>query len=138
MDFDKYNAAQATQNKNIIAIDFDGVVHRSSKGFYDGTIYDDPVDGSLEAIKKLNEQGYSLVMYTCKANPHRPLVNQKTGTDLIWEWLEGHGVSHYFLDVVWGKPWAAVYIDDKGYRFENWIDTLDFVNNLLGEKDEIN
>ena len=38
-------------NNNQIAIDFDGVIHKNSKGYYDGTIYDEPVEGSLEAIK---------------------------------------------------------------------------------------
>ena len=27
------------------------------------------------------------------------------------------------------KPRAFLYIDDNGYRFENWNDTLRFINN---------
>ena len=35
-----------------IAIDFDGVIHKNSKGYFDGTIYDDPVDGTKKSLEK--------------------------------------------------------------------------------------
>ena len=38
--------------------------------------------------------GYDLVIYTCKATPTRPLVNGKTGIELVWEWLEKHDVKN--------------------------------------------
>ena len=50
-------------NENQIAIDFDGVIHKNSKGYYDGTIYDEPVEGSLEAIKKLSKK-HDIVIFT--------------------------------------------------------------------------
>ena len=37
-----------------IAIDFDGVIHKNSKGYHDGTIYDDPVPGTLKALRDLS------------------------------------------------------------------------------------
>ena len=43
------------------AVDFDGPIHRNSKGFYDGTIYDDPVEGIAEALKELS-QTYNIIM----------------------------------------------------------------------------
>lgn len=112
-----------------IAIDFDGVIHKSSKGFYDGTIYDDPVPGSLEAIKKIAQQ-YRVVIFTAKAKKERPLINGKTGKELVWEWLRKYQVAE-FIDVVTAeKPRAFLYIDDRGYRFENWDDTFTFLNNI--------
>lgn len=133
MNFDDYNKAQAKENKDIIAIDFDGVIHKSSKGFHNGTIYDDPIEGSLESLKKIKEKGYKIIIYTCKANPQRPLIDNRTGIELIWEWLEFYNVKKYIDDVVWGKPWALVYIDDKGYRFQNWKDTIRFLKELKNE-----
>ena len=127
MNFDDYNAKQAKKNKNIIAIDFDGVIHKSSKGFHDGTIYDDPIEDSLNSMKEIHKQGFEIIIYTCKAHPERPLITGKNGVELIWDWLEKHKVKNIVSDVVWGKPWALVYIDDKGYRFENWKDTMSFL-----------
>ena len=69
-----------------IGIDFDGVVHRCSKGYYDCTIYDEPIEGSYAALEELSKR-YTVIVYTCKAKPDRGLVNGKTGTELVWEWL---------------------------------------------------
>lgn len=108
---------------SVLAIDFDGVIHKNSKGFYDGTIYDDPVSGAKEALKFLSKE-YTLVICTCKALPERPLINGKTGTELIWEWLKKHELDQYISDVTGEKIRAAFYIDDKAIRFNNWKDTL--------------
>ena len=126
---DEFNKFLEKSNK-VIAIDFDGVIHNANLGYNDGTIYGKPIKGSLESIKKLSEN-HTLKIYSCKSNPKRPLINDKTGTELIWEWLENHGVKEYIDDVVWGKPNAVIYIDDNGYRFENWNDTLNTLNKLL-------
>ena len=114
-----------TTEKNQLGLDFDGVIHKNSKGFHDGTIYDEPIDGALSSIKMLNETlGYDLVIYTCKANPDRPLVNGKTGIELVWGWLEKHGVKDNIKDVTYIKPNAVAYVDDKGITFNNWDDCI--------------
>ena len=50
---EEYDRLQREENSKQLAIDFDGVIHKNSKGFYDGTIYDQPVEGTLESIKYL-------------------------------------------------------------------------------------
>ena len=102
-----------------LGIDFDGVIHNNDKGFYDGTIYGDPVDGTEEALKKLSDK-YTLICYTAKAKPDRMLINGKTGTELVWEWLKEHKFDKYISKVTSEKPRAVAYIDDKAIRFSNW------------------
>ena len=114
------------QNAKVIAIDFDKVIHKNSKGFHDGTVYDEPVVGAKEALDFLSNF-YEIIIFTCKARPDRPLINGKTGKDLIWEWLEKHELDQYIKAVTHNKPRAKFYIDDKGIRFENWKDTLSFI-----------
>ena len=88
MDIATYDKLQHYENNNQVAIDFDGVVHRNSKGFHDGTVYDPPMEGAIEAIKWFASQGLDIVLFTAKVKPDRPLVNGMTGEELIWEWLE--------------------------------------------------
>ena len=102
-----------------LGIDFDGVIHKNSKGFFDGTIYDDPIDGTEEALKTLADK-YTLICYTAKAKPDRMLINGKTGTELVWEWLKKHKFDKYISKVTSEKPRAVAYIDDKAIRFSNW------------------
>ena len=102
-----------------LGIDFDGVIHSNDKGFYDGTIYGDPVEGTEEALKKLSDK-YTLICYTAKAKPDRMLINGKTGTELVWEWLKKHKFDKYISKVTSEKPRAVAYIDDKAIRFSNW------------------
>jgi hypothetical protein len=116
-----------------LGLDFDGVIHKNSKGFNDGTIYDEPIDGAIDGVKYLNETlGYDLIIYSCKCTPDRPLVNGETGIELIWGWLEKYGIRDNVKDVTHIKPNAVAYIDDKGIRFNNWTDCIKEVSKLNG------
>ena len=115
---------QKHQQANNVSIDFDGVIHKCSKGYYDGTIYDDPIEGSHEALEKLSEK-YTVIIYTTKAKPDRGLVNGRQTIELIWEWLEKHDMAKFVSKVTSEKPRAVCYIDDKAVEFYNWQDCID-------------
>ena len=128
MNIDKYNNLQHFENNNQIAIDFDGVIHTNSKGFFDGTVYDPPLPGTKEALEQLSKK-YKIVIFTCKVKPNRPLIDKKTGKQLIKEWLSKHNLLSYIDEITCEKPRAILYIDDKGYKFNNWGETLNYINN---------
>jgi len=113
--------------KRNLAIDFDGVIHNSNKGWHDGTCYGEPILNSIESIKLLSKK-YNIIIFTAKSKPDRPLVNGKTGKELVWEWLKRYNVDQYVTLVTSEKPRAELYIDDNGYRFINWDDTLNFID----------
>jgi hypothetical protein len=117
------------EEERTISIDFDGVIHNDSLGWHDGTIYGEPIVGSLESIKKLAEN-YKLVLFTAKAKPDRPLVDGKTGVELIWEWLEKYNIKDCFSEITAEKPRCLFYIDDKAIRFINWETALKDIENL--------
>lgn len=126
----EFNEKQKVENKKNIAIDFDGVIHKCSKGYHDGTVYDEPIDGALESLKKIKSMGFNIVIFSCKSRTDRPSVGGKNGTEMIWDWFKKYNVDHLISDVVPEKPRAICFIDYKGYRFENWCDTVDFVEKL--------
>ena len=132
----QFDKLQKIENSKNIAIDFDGVIHRCSKGYHDGTVYDIPIDGSIEAIKNIKEMGYNIVIFSCKSRSDRPLVGGKSGTEMIWDWLEKYDISDCVDDVVSEKPRAAVFIDDKGHRFTDWDNTLRFITDMSSKKGE--
>ena len=112
-----------------LSIDFDGVLHTFDKGYHDGTCYGEPIHGSLDSIRELSKK-YKIIIFTAKAKPNRPLVNGKNGTELVWEWLEKYKIADCISEVTSEKPRSFLYIDDKGYRVENWNDTINFIGNL--------
>ena len=131
MKIEDYDKLQKYENSFQVAIDFDGVIHANSKGFYDGTIYDSPIEGSIDAIKWFNSKGYDIVLFTAKVKPDRPLVNNKTGEELIWEWLRKYEIDNFIKEITCEKPRAICYIDDKGIRFESWKNTLEKFNEII-------
>ena len=123
MNINDFKTLINKEDKNTIAVDFDGVIYTGSKGFYDGTIYDVPIDDTTAGLEYLSKN-YKIVIYTCKANPNRPLINGKTGIELIWEWLKKYDYDKYISDIVYEKPNAKYYIDNKAIKFRNWKQIL--------------
>ena len=121
LEFIKHvNASEKT-----IALDFDGVIHNDTKGFHDGTIYGTPIEGTKDALVKLSKS-FKLVIYSCKSNPKRPLINGMTGTELIWEWLEKYDLREYISEITFEKPNVKYYIDDKAIECtNNWSEILE-------------
>tara|TARA_Y100000034_G_scaffold125117_1_gene174247 strand:- start:268 stop:609 length:342 start_codon:yes stop_codon:yes gene_type:complete len=100
--------------KRTIAIDFDGVIHRYSEGWKGmDNAYDPPSEGTSRAIRRLYNQGYRLVIFTSRS------------VDVVRPWLLKYGLLKYFDDITNTKIPAKVYIDDRGYKFENWEKTIE-------------
>jgi len=114
------------KDKKNISIDFDGVIHDWSKGWHDGTCYGEPIKGALEAIKLLSKK-YQIIVFTAKCRPDRPPINGKTGKQLVIEWLKKYDLLDYIFEVTHEKPRAMIYIDDKGYRFQSWNNTIKYL-----------
>ena len=130
LTIEEFNLKQKIENKKNIAIDFDGVIHKCSKGYYDGTVYDEPIDGALDSLEYIKKMGFNIIIFSCKSRSDRPTVEGKNGTEMIWDWFKKYNVDHLITDVVSEKPRAICFIDDKGYRFENWCSAINFIERL--------
>ena len=107
--------------KKTIAIDFDGVIHKYSKGWQDGKIYDEPVEGALEGLMELYAKGYDVVIFTTR---------EEDGSVNRWIAEQYHkyfpNQEIFAFRVTNKKPPAIIYIDDRGIRFTNWKDILNY------------
>ncbi len=100
-----------------IAIDFDGVLHAYSDGWRDGSIYDVAVPRAVDAVTKLQDAGYHIVVFSTRADT-------PAGQADISGWLGEQGFRAGEILVTDRKVPAIAYIDDRGIRFTNWPDIV--------------
>ena len=119
-----------------ICIDFDGVIHDYNKGWQDGEIYGEPLQGSLESIENFLEEGYDVAILSTRAT-----MDHGKGASQIEGWLRRKYVELFrsrgmtpaaatnsavqFVGrilITSEKPPAIAYIDDRAIRFTNWAD----------------
>jgi capsule biosynthesis phosphatase len=113
-----------------ICIDLDGVIAEIKK---ENETYADvkPIKSAVEKIKKLKENGHYIIIYTarhmktCDGNVYKAI--SKIGL-ITLEWLKEHDIP--YDEIVFGKPWADIYIDDNGFRFKSWDEIKDDGSNL--------
>ncbi len=113
----------------VVAVDFDGVIHKYSKGWGDGSIYDVAVEGASESLEKLVADGWKVIIFTTRLNPE---VNEDIllERNKMMKWLHDNGIilNRHFHEITAVKPSAKYYIDDKGIRFTDWEATIKFVS----------
>lgn len=122
--------------KKVIAVDFDGVIHEYSDGWKDGEIYDDPIPGVQDALKKLQDK-FRIVIFSTR-NHDRTIKGEKQSNQVsdMREYMEKHEIPFDEIYQGNGKPIAKLYIDDNAYRFEgDWDKSLPEVEKILGENE---
>lgn len=101
-------------------IDLDKTIHKYSKGYADGTIYDDPFDRAKEVIDWLKKNGYEIVIFTTRASPSNAAEmggDEKEQIAKVQSWLKHHNI--YFDSITADKISADFYIDDKAIPIHN-------------------
>jgi hypothetical protein len=88
-----------------VCIDLDHTVCRSEgpEKYGDATC----IDGAVEAIRAMREAGWVVVLYTARHFNHWSTTET---------WLRGNGFEYDQL--VFGKPPARYYIDDRAITFD--------------------
>lgn len=118
-------------NNKTILVDFDGVIHKYSKGWGKGDIYDIPVNGTKAALQKFIDDGYEVVIYSTRN--HDRNINGKFEGNQVKEmqaWLKKHDIPYSRIATEPGKPIAKYYIDDNAIRFTGWNSTLNKMKKL--------
>lgn len=111
--FSSVDEVNVLEKKRTIAVDFDGVIHKYSQGFQGlMNAYDDPMEDLRESLDHLKEAGKRLVVLSS-----RP-------ASIIDSWLQDKNLRHYFDEISNFKIPADIYIDDRGYKFISWKNTI--------------
>jgi hypothetical protein len=98
-----------------IMIDLDGVVHRYSKGFHDGSLYDGPMPGAKEFIDSLKDV-YEIVIFTARVSTTKDRFAPASNIKYVEKWLNKHNI--YFDIVTSDKLPAIAYVDDRAIEFK--------------------
>lgn len=145
-----------------IAVDFDGVIHDYHRGWADGSIYGSMMPGAAEALNELLDKYAVFIFTAREPEQVMPwlqmhgfdvTIDERCGTCLgggggpsqegpDGEWLDCKGCKGTGQLMFWQirdqllvtnrKLAAAVYIDDRGIRFESWEQTMTFMETLHG------
>lgn len=97
---------------NWLGIDFDDTIAHNTG--YPEFAPTNPIIGTKEAIEKLRNDGWKIVIHTARA---------WSEYDRVKKYLKEHSI--YFDKIICGKLLVQYYIDDRSIEFDgNWEKTL--------------
>jgi hypothetical protein len=95
--------------KKTIVFDFDGVIHKYSRGWQDGSIYDEPVSGIKDIINQLRKENYEVIIVSTRCSTEQGIAE-------MIEWLNMYDIEVDRIQKE--KPPALIYVDDRAIRFD--------------------
>jgi predicted phosphatase len=109
-----------------IAVDFDGTMNQY-ESWGDGTIKNNPISGTIEALTTLHNLGFDIIIFTCRANSKVNGEDYPRQLCMLRKWLNENNLSFVMIQLE-GKPVAEYYIDDRGITFNNnWAEITQFI-----------
>lgn len=98
--------------KKTFCFDIDGTICTNTDGAYEAAT---PYQDRIEKINQLFDQGHTIILFTARGSTTgidwRPTTEQQ-----IKDWkLRCH-------KIMFGKPFADIYIDDKAAHSEQWFE----------------
>lgn len=123
------------KESHAVAFDFDGVIHKYSKSWQDGSIYDEVNVGVLDIINTLMMNNIPcIIMSTRDPQQIKDWWNEQ-GFDIKTKVLDFNTVFYNdcdYLGITNRKIAAQLYIDDRAYRYTGQ-NTDEFLYDLTAE-----
>ena len=122
--------------KKTIVFDFDGVIHSGYRGYGDGSIYSEIDLDLLDYIKELMKNYYIVISSNRPAEQivkymndldygiEFKVFNKDMGENMYWNDPDAIGVTNQ-------KAVGWLYVDDRGFRYENLEDLKKFIKERI-------
>jgi len=132
MPYPNEQDTELEDNKKSICIDFDKTIHKYSKGWDDGSIYDEPIPGIKNFIDSLKNK-YKIVIFSTRVAPSNNSDFKEQKNAMI-KWLNKYKI--HFDEITSEKIPAIAYVDDRGINFSgsNFDYVLKMINKLEREE----
>ena len=94
-------------------------MHDYLQGWLGDNVFGKPVENADKGTLKLKEQGWTIIVFTCRGN-----------TPELRKWLKQNNITYDYINENpegvqndTGKPIADIYLDDHGLKFNGDWDT---------------
>lgn len=124
-------------SKKTIVFDFDGVIHKGYKGYKgwkDGTIYGEIDYELLNYLKDLLKDYYIVISSNRPAEQIVDFLNKDPNNQLDFEVFKKDMKDNMYwnkdniVGVTNEKAVGILYVDDRGFRYNNLSELQEFIN----------
>ena len=103
----------------IIAIDFDDTIHDKQHPI-EGRRMGAPLEGAKQSLRTIRRRKHTIIIHTVMANT-------ESGKKCVEDWMKYYQIPFHAIEP---KVRADMYIDDRGYRFNDWSNTMSDIGRL--------
>lgn len=100
----------------VLALDFDGVIHRYSRGDQGSVIYDTPTPGTREALQQY-QRVFDVYIVSARAATQE-------GKDHIAAWMRHYDLPQFPITNMKPPGELLVSIDDRAWLFQGTFPTI--------------
>lgn len=103
---------------NTIVVDIDDTISYTTNRDFKNSIPNQPV---IDKINELYNKGWKIILFTARGAKSCATLEERIAKydSITREWLDAHNVL--YSDVVFGKPNADYYVDDKNMSLEDFL-----------------
>ena len=111
------------RRKEILSVDFDGVIHAyTTKWTTPDVVPDPPVEGAVEFINEAVKH-FDVAIHSVRCGTQK-------GQEGMLAWFDKYGFPTKKLYLTIDKPAAVMYIDDRGFHFQGKFPSIEFIKNF--------